>query len=55
MKLVRANDRRRLIADVYRGMMDGETRIANSTELSIWIRPFPGRYMDRRAGARGRG
>jgi hypothetical protein len=37
---------RRLIADVYRGMMDGEARIANSTELSIWIRPFPGRHMD---------
>jgi hypothetical protein len=37
---------RRLIADVYRGMTDGEARTANSTELSICIRPFSGRHMD---------
>jgi hypothetical protein len=37
---------RRLTADVYRDMTDGEARIANSTELSMWIRPFPGRHMD---------
>ena len=37
---------RRLVADIYRGMTNGEARIANSTELSIWIIPFPGRHMD---------
>jgi hypothetical protein len=42
----KGDSERRLTADVYRGMMDGEARIADSTELSIWIRPFPGRHMD---------
>jgi hypothetical protein len=45
-------DSRRLIADVCRRIMDGEIRIANSTELSIWIRPFPGRYMNQRVRVR---
>ena len=42
----KGDSRRRLTADIFRGMMDGEARIANSTELSIWIIPFPGRHMD---------